>query len=40
MVAPYQTKSGYLYIPCKRGDGVIAPNAQKEIRVFDGMCGG
>lgn len=40
MVAPYQTKPGYLYIPCKRGDGIIAPNKTKQVRLFDGMCGG
>lgn len=40
MVAPYQTKPGYLYIPCKRGDGVIAPEKPKQVRLFDGMCGG
>ena len=40
MVQPYQTKSGFLYIPCKRGDGIIAPNKPEQLRLRNGMCGG
>ena len=37
---PYQTKPGFLYVPGKRGDGELAPNKPKHLRLFDGMCGG
>ena len=36
----YQTKIGKLYVPCKRGDSIIAPGKPKQIRFFNGMCGG
>jgi parallel beta-helix repeat protein len=37
---PYQTKPGFLYIPVKRGDGVISPRHQPQVRMFNGMCSG
>lgn len=40
MVKPYQTKPGFLYIPCKRGDGILAPSKEEQFRIRNGMCGG
>jgi hypothetical protein len=40
MVAPCPTVPGYLDIPCKRGDKAMAPGKPKQIRLYDGMCGG
>lgn len=37
---PYQTKPGFLYIPIKRGDGIISKNAAPQVRMFNGMCSG
>ena len=39
-VSAYKTRPGYLYIPCKRGDSILAPDKPKQLRLFDGMCGG
>jgi parallel beta-helix repeat protein len=37
---PYQTKPSFLYIPIKRGDGIISKNAAPQVRMFNGMCSG
>lgn len=39
-IAPYQTKLGKLYIPCKRGDEIISPHHKPTQKIRDGMCGG
>ncbi|MCP4608920.1 MAG: hypothetical protein GY845_09425 [Planctomycetes bacterium] len=37
---PYQTKEGYLYIPCKRGDGILGDKHAWWRRMRNGMCNG